>query len=264
MDLPLLRYLLDSSTIGLRLEISFIVLSLCFIVFFIFQKLFPKILFGEDSEYAGFIYNAMGIVYSLVFAFVTVLVWQNYNGVSDAITKEASVLNNMYRLYSAFPPEVEKQGRESIRSYTNIVIEEEWPLLKQDQFSIKSYQALLKIEDHVIHLQPQNVGQSNVHQQMLRLATEAAELRRSRIYNARFALAPPAWIGLISSSLVFLFFSCLFKLKSTKTHVILIVFLGLTIVGVMYFLILFIHPFLGPMALGPEPLERLLKISWIY
>ena len=264
MDLPLLRYALEFSDVSLRIEISFIVLSLCFIVFWFFQKLFPNLLFGEDSEFAGYIYNAMGIVYSLVFAFVTVLVWQNYNGVSDAIAKEASTLNNMYRLFSAFPPDLEKKGQEAIRTYTKTVIEEEWPLLSKDQFSVKAYQELLKIDSLVIHIQPQNTGQSNAHLQMLRLASEATELRRSRVYNARFALASPAWLGLLSSSLIFLFFSCLFKMRSAKTHLILILFLGLTIVGVLYFLVLFIHPFLGPMALDPGPLMNLLKLSWVY
>lgn len=264
MDLPLLRHALELSDIGLRVELTIVVLSLCYIVFLVFQKVFPNFLFGEDSEYAGYIYGAMGVVFSLVFAFVTVLVWQNYNGVSDAVTKEASTLNNMYRLFSAFPPEIETKGRDALKTYTKTVVEEEWPLLSSDQFSIKAYKQLLEIEDIVINLQPKNVGQSNVHQQMLRIATDATELRRSRIYNARFALAPPAWLGLISSSMVFLFFSCLFKMKSAKTHLILILFLGLTIVGILYFLVLFIHPFLGPMAINPEPLIRLLNLSWTY
>jgi hypothetical protein len=144
------------------------------------------------------------------------------------------------------------------------VIQDEWPLLSKDQLSIQAYQELLKVGDIVIHIQPQNVGQSNAHQQMMRLTLEAAELRRSRIYNARFALAPPAWLGLISSSLIFLFFSCLFKMQSVKIHLILILFLGLTIVGVLYFLVLYIHPFLGPMAIGPDPFINLLKVSWAY
>jgi hypothetical protein len=264
MDLPLVRYALQVSDIGLRLELVVVVLSLCYLVFWLFQKVLPNFLFGDDSQYAGYIYNAMGVVFSLVFAFVTVLVWQNYNGVSDAIAKEASTLNNMYRLFSAFPPEVEKKGRDALKTYTKTVAEEEWPLLSQDQLSIQAYKDLIKIEDIIIRLQPQNTGQSNVHQQMLRLISDATELRRSRVYNARFALAPPAWLGLVSSSLVFLFFSCLFKMQSAKIHLLLILFLGLTIVGVLYFLVLYIHPFLGPMALGPDPLINLLKVAWTY
>ncbi len=264
MDLPLLRFALEFPDFGLRIALSFGVLSVCLITFWIFQKLFPNVLFGEDSEYAGYIYNAMGVVFSLVFAFVTVLVWQNYNVVSDAIAKEASTLNSMYRLFSAFPPEVEKKGRDALRTYTKTVVEEEWPLLSKDKFSIKAYEDLLKIDDIVINLQPQNQGQSNAHQLMLRLAIEANELRRSRVYNAHFALAPPAWLGLISSSLIFLFFACLFKMQSVRTHLILIFFLGLTIVGVLYFMVIYIHPFLGPMALGPGPIANLLKIAWVY
>ena len=264
MDFPLLRLALQHSDWVLLLLLGVFVLSICYSIYWVFQKLIPQYRFGKDSEFAGYIYNAMGIIYSLVFAFVTVLVWQNYNGVSDAITKEASTLNNMYRLFSAFPPEIEKKGRDGIKVYTKTVIEDEWPMLSKDQFSIKAYQELLKIDDLIIHIQPQNVGQSNAHLQMLRLAAEATELRRSRVYNARFALAPPAWLGLMSSSLVFLFFSCLFKMKSAKTHLILTLFLGSTIVGVLYFLVLFIHPFLGPMALDPSPLKNLLKLAWIY
>ncbi len=264
MNLPLLRFALEASDIGLRIELIFIVLSFCFAVFFFVQKFFPSLLFGEDSEYAGYIYNAMGVVFSLVFAFITVLVWQNYNGVNDAVTRETNNLNNIYRLYAAFPAEVEKSGKESLRDYVQTVIDEEWPLLSKDQFSINAYKKLLKIEDHIILFKPQDVGQSNAHQQMLRLIAESAELRRGRIYNARFALSPPAWVGLVSSAYIFLIFSCLFKMKAYRTHLILIVFLGLTIVGVLYFMVIFIHPFLGPMAIPPDSFSNLINLSWKY
>ena len=122
MNLPLLRFILDTSDYMLRLELIVIVLSLCYLVFYFFQMLSPKYLFGDDAPYAGYIYNAMGVVFSIVFAFITVLVWQSYNNVSDAVTKEASNLNNMYRLFSAFPPEIDKSGKEVLRSYTKTVI----------------------------------------------------------------------------------------------------------------------------------------------
>ena len=51
-------------------------------------------------------------------------------------------------------------------------------------------------------------------------------------------------------------------MNSGRTHLVLIGFLGLTIVGVLYFLLLYIHPFLGPIAISPEPFEQLLKFTW--
>ncbi len=264
MDLPALRYLLSAHDFGLRFELLVILLVICFLVFWLTQNIFPSFLFGEDSQYAGYIYNAMGVVFSLVFAFVTVLAWQNYNGVSDAIAKEAGALNNIYRVLSAFPPEIERTGQAKLKTYVNTVIEEEWPLLSKDQFSVKAYKQLLDIEHLAIQIKPQNMGESNAHQQLLSLTLQAIELRRSRIYNAHFSLAPPAWIGLIGSLMVFLVFSCLFQMKSKRIHVLLIFFLSSTVVGILYFLVLFIHPFLGPMAIGPEPFINLLKLSWIY
>jgi hypothetical protein len=264
MNLSLLRLSLESSDIVLRLELSLAVLCICLLVFYIFQKLLPNFLFGEDAQYAGYIYNAMGVVFSIMFAFITVLVWQSYNDVDDAITKEANNLNSIYRLFSAFPPELERNGKDALKGYTKTVIEEEWPLLRKDQFSMEAYKQFLILENMIIRIQPQNLGQANAHRQILQLMTDAAELRRSRIYNAKFALAPPAWIGLISSSMIFLVFSCLFKMQSKQTHLILILFLGLTIVGVLYFLVLFIHPFLGPMAIGPDAFANLLKLNWAY
>jgi hypothetical protein len=264
MDHYLLRFALSTPDFLLRYEIILAVLTICFSVYFLCQKLLPFCLFGEDSEYAGYIYNAMGVVFSLVFAFITVLVWQNYNSVNDAVTKEANNLNNIYRLYSAFPPDVQKVGREYLRDYTKTVIDEEWPLLSKDEFSLNAYQKLLKIEDQIITFQPKTPGQINAHQQMLRLMSDAAELRRSRIYNAKFALAAPAWIGLTSSVVVFLIFSCLFQMKSVRTHLILMLFLSLTIVGVLYFLVIYIHPFLGPMAIPPDAFSEVMNLSWKY
>jgi hypothetical protein len=264
MDFPLLRFALTYPGLELRLAIIIFVLLLCFSAFWIFQKILPHLLFGEDSEYAGYIYNAMGVVFSLVFAFVTVLVWQNYNGVSDAVAKEASTLNNVYRVFSAFKPEVDKTGKSQVRAYVNTVITEEWPLLSKGEFSINAYKEMTALEDFVIHIKPQNMGESNAHQQLLHLTLQATELRRSRIYNAKFALASPAWAGLIMSLLIFLIFSCLFRMKSQKIHLILILFLSLTVVGILYFLILFIHPFLGPLAITSNPFTGLLNTSWLY
>lgn len=264
MDHSLLRFALNTPEYLLRYEIIFAILTICFSVYFIFQKYLPFCLFGEDSEYAGYIYNAMGVVFSIIFAFITVLVWQNYNSVNDAVTKEANNLNNIYRLYSAFPPETQTVGREYLRDYIQTVVDDEWPLLSKDQFSLKAYAKLLKLEDQIITYQPTTASQINVHQQMLRLLSEAAELRRSRIYNAKFALASPAWLGLTSSVFIFLVFSCLFKMKSRRTHLILILFLGLTIVGVLYFLIIYIHPFLGPMAISSDSFSEVMNVSWKY
>jgi len=264
MDLPLLRFALSYPGIDLRIALVVFVLLLCFSAFWLFQKIFPHLLFGEDAPYAGYIYNAMGVVFSLVFAFVTVLVWQNYNGVSDTVAKEASTLNNVYRVFSAFPPEIDKTGKAQVRAYVKTVINEEWPLLSKNEFSLQAYKELTTLEDFVVRIKPKNMGESNAHQQLLHLTLQATELRRSRIYNARFALAPPAWIGLASSLMVFLIFSCLFQMKSQKIHILLIAFLGLTVVGILYFLVLFIHPFLGPLAITPEPFNGLINISWLY
>lgn len=264
MSHNLLRFALNTPDYLLRYEIIFAILTVCFSVYFLFQKFLPFCLFGEDSEYAGYIYNAMGVVFSLVFAFITVLVWQNYNSVNDAVTREANNLNNIYRLYGAFPAETQKTGREYLRDYTQTVIDEEWPLLSKDQFSLNAYQKLLKVEEQIITFDPKTPGQINAHQQMLRLISDAAELRRSRIYNAKFALAAPAWIGLTSSVVIFLVFSCLFQMKSVRTHLILILFLSLTIVGVLYFLIIYIHPFLGPMAIPPDSFSEVMNLSWKY
>ena len=264
MDLPIIRLALTFPGLDLRLELIIFILLVCFSAFWIFQKLLPHFLFGEDSQYAGYIYNAMGVVFSLVFAFVTVLVWQNYNSVSDAVAKEASTINNIYRVFSAFPPEIDKTGKSQVKAYVNTVINEEWPLLKKNEFSIQAYKEITALEDFVVHIKPRNMGESNAHQQLLHLVLQATELRRSRIYNARFALAPPAWVGLASSLMVFLIFSCLFQMKSRKVHILLITFLGLTVVGILYFLILFIHPFLGPLAISSEPFNGLINISWLY
>jgi len=168
-NFPFLRLLLDSSEVMLRIQLSGIVLSICFLALYFFQKKAPQFLFKDDSMYAGFIYNAMGVVYSIIFAFITVLVWQSYNNVSDSVAKEANHLNNMYRLYSAFPPEFDQSGKQALKAYTNTVIKEEWPLLSKDKFSEEAFKQMLAIELAMIKYKPQSPGEINAHQKLLQL-----------------------------------------------------------------------------------------------
>ena len=71
------------------------------------RRFAPWLLFERESAGSGQVVGpAIGTMFALVFAMVTVAVWQNYDRVSNAVEEEAHCLHNIYRSMESYPPEV--------------------------------------------------------------------------------------------------------------------------------------------------------------
>ena len=60
-------------------------------------------------------------------------VWTNYGAAEQNVDLEATSLRNIYRLAEGLPEPQHAQIQVLCRSYAKIVIEQDWPLMAQDQ-----------------------------------------------------------------------------------------------------------------------------------
>lgn len=97
---------LPALVILLLVMAGFITISLT--VLYIFQKHCRGLLFADHADFAAIFSSALGIVFGLILAFVTITTWQSYSNVGSAVTKEADSLSPMYKLLDAYPPSVQK------------------------------------------------------------------------------------------------------------------------------------------------------------
>ena len=84
-----MNYLSSLSEASLLIILLIASIALSLVCFFLIQKYCTWLSLGDDGIFGTIFANTMPTLVGFVFAFVTVAAWQNYNSVSDTVSKEA-------------------------------------------------------------------------------------------------------------------------------------------------------------------------------
>ena len=92
--------------------------------------------FSIDLDIGGIIYGGIVAVYSILLAFIVVIVWEQYQNTGDRIQEESSKVFNLYRASYAFPDSTTgKKIRTTVIGYVNSVVDNEFPAMEHDTTS---------------------------------------------------------------------------------------------------------------------------------
>ena len=193
-----------------------------------------------------------------IFAFVTVAAWQNHNTVSDNVSKEAHALFDLYQILGAYPNETKKIGQAEIISYTQAVINQEWPNLSSGEMDIETFKKIERINALFMTHKASSLNEVAIHNEGLRLVSVYRDLRRGRFENAVSFVGTPLWGALVLSALFLTLFSAFFKTSNIRIHAVMMALEGGAL-GVMFFLlVLYDNPFSGPGAIKSTPFQKTL------
>ena len=252
-------YLSNLSEASLLIILLVVSVALSLACFYIIQKYCTWLSLDDDGIFGTIFANTMPTLVGFVFAFITIAAWQNYNSVSDTVSKEAHTLFNLYNIMEAYPEETKRAGQAEVIQYANTVIQDEWPILYQQQFDLKAFKSLDRIKQIFVSHKPSNFEGVAIHNEGLSLLSDYTDLRRNRIESAKSFLAKPMWAALIISAILLIVFSALFKTKNIRIHAVMIALVGGSL-GVMFFiLVIYNSPFWGPSAIQPTPFQKMLE-----
>jgi hypothetical protein len=252
-------YLSNLSEASLLIILLVVSVALSLACFYIIQKYCTWLSLDDDGIFGTIFANTMPTLVGFVFAFITIAAWQNYNSVSDTVSKEAHTLFNLYNIMEAYPEETKRAGQAEVIQYANTVIQDEWPILYQQQFDLKAFKSLDRIKQMFVSHKPSNFEGVAIHNEGLSLLSDYTDLRRNRIESAKSFLAKPMWAALIISAILLIVFSALFKTKNIRIHAVMIALVGGSL-GVMFFiLVIYNSPFWGPSAIQPTPFQKMLE-----
>jgi hypothetical protein len=213
----------------------------------------------KDGGIFGTIFaNTMPTLVGFIFAFVTVAAWQNHNSVSDNVSKEAHALFDLYQILGAYPSETKKIGQAEIVSYTQAVINQEWPNLSNGEMDVETFKKIERINALFMTHKASNLNEVAIHNEGLRLVSTYRDLRRGRFENAASYVGTPLWGALVLSALFLTLFSAFFKTSNIRIHAVMMALEGGAL-GVMFFLlVLYDNPFSGPGAIKSTPFQKTL------
>ncbi|HET7270458.1 MAG TPA: DUF4239 domain-containing protein [Rubrobacter sp.] len=245
-----------------------IILGLIFVALFVavsvgglilVQRLVPSTKRQEHNEVAGFIYAVLGVAYAVLLGLMVVAVWQDRQAAEDAATNEANELATVFWIAHALPEPQARHTQELARSYARVVVEEEWPLMKQGKASPRAWDLLDELRSSIEAFRPTTDAQLVLYDHELQGVHDLGDARRARLLKANEGLPAILWVVLIMGGTIVVGFTYLFGLRSTRVHTLMVGALALTIALVLFTIGALDYPFRGDVRVGPGAFQSVLE-----
>src|SRR5918992_34998 len=131
------------------------------------QRLVPIDVRRQHNDVAGFIYAVLGVVYAVLLGLVVVAAWEQWHAAAGRADQEAGELAEIFWVADRLPESEGHHIQELVRSYARVVVEEEWPLMRQGKSSQKAWALLDEIRSEVQDFQPSTPAQTVLYEQGL-------------------------------------------------------------------------------------------------
>ena len=225
---------------------------------FICRKILPRHISKSHNELIVAVFGAIALAYTVLLAFVVVVSWQNFDKAKTHTEMEANCLVSLHRASSAFPEEFRDRLRPLIKDYTQVVVNEEWPMLARGQESLKARGILRKIWEVYTSYEPKTEKEKLFFAESLRKLDDMRELRRMRIIDSRSAIASILWFVLIFGGLTTVGLTLFLWSESFTTHVVMASLLAALIAVILVTIASFNFPFTGSVSIGPETFQEVI------
>jgi len=223
------------------------------------QRLVSSQLRQEHNDVAGFIYAVLGVIYAVLLALVVIAVWEEFAAARDTAEREASELDDVFRLAHPLPDPEGRQLQELARSYAQVVVDEEWALMAQGRTSPRAWDSLDEMTLLFENLEVRTKAEQVLYGEALDRIDELADARNARLVEADEGIPTVLWGVLVFGGIMIVSFTYLFGLENTLVHYLMVAVLALVISSVLFTIGVLEYPFSGDVRVDPEAFEVVLE-----
>lgn len=199
----------------------------------------------------------IGVLYTVLLAFMVVVVWDQLSGARETADGEVTRLSNLLRDAETFPAPARMRIRRSIVSYAGTVVDKEWRTMEQGEASPAAQEAYGRIWKAYYALKPESEQASIFYGESLTRLNELGQYRRLRLLAARESFPTVLWIFLIAGAVVTIGYA--YMLGSQEPLVNALAVAGLAGLSALALFLVFAmnHPFSGTVKVTPEAFSAL-------
>ncbi len=215
---------------------------------------------AENHEVAGFIFNAFGLVYAVLLAFVVFANWSNYDNSKKNIEKEANKLYDIFIDAQGFPDSSKKNIQGAVIDYTNKVVKYEWNTMEEGEFSDTARESFERLWEIFLSIDPNKLPNQYAYQESFKVFNELSEYRRLRIFDVNDTTPALIWVIVIIGAIISVGYTYFFGSRNMKAQYVMTSALALTNSLILYLIYVLDHPFTGYNKIPPEAFNDIIKI----
>lgn len=212
-----------------------------------------------NNEVAGFKYAVLGVIYAVMLGFAVIVVWEKFRDAEAAVINEAGAAEILFRLTSGVDPATRDAVRHELAAYLHTAVEQDWPAMSKESLAPAATGALSEVYRAILGMQPATPRELQIFSELFHEADALSEARRTRLVLASGILPPVLWVALLIGALVTICFTFFFGTSSLRAQTMMTGMIALLVFFALFVVIEIDHPFTGPVSVGPQALEYVLR-----
>lgn len=214
----------------------------------------------ENHEVAAIIFNAFGLFYGVLLAFVVFVTWSGYDDATKNLQLESNEVADIFHITTVFPDPAGEMIRQTLREYVTSVYNDELQRMSQGEISLHSNQAMLKLLTTFYQLDEKAFLNRETYAEALKRLNNLAEYRRLRIFAGNDTVPPVIWLVLLVGSVISISYTYFFGMKNIRAQYLIAASLTVTITMILFLIYVLDHPFTGTSRVSVEPLKQVMTI----
>lgn len=212
-----------------------------------------------DNPAVTALHATVATIYTVLLAFVVVIVWQQFTDAGSEVVAEATRLSNILRDSQVMEADDHASMQRAIGDYIRLTSTREWESMSEGRGADPQANAAYhRIWDTAYTMNPQGVVQESFYQEMIGRMNELGTARRTRLLSAQASVPQLLWLLLIAGAGVVIVLSYYLPHGAKRGSTFALSSTSCVIALTLFLIFVMDHPYTGNFSVDPAPLTELL------
>jgi Na+/proline symporter len=240
--------------------VSAITTSFALAGLYLVRKRYPAEVLKENHEVAAIIFNAFGLFYGVMVAFVVFVTWSGYSDATKSLQMEASEVADIFHSTEAFPEPARIVIKKALMDYLTSVYDDELKRMDRGEVSLRPRGPLHSLMTVFYQTDDKSFPNRELYAETLKRLNNLAEGRRLRIFAANDTVPLAIWLVLLVGGVFTVLYTFFFGMKNIRAQYMITTTLTVTITLILFLIYVLDHPFSGASKVSAEPLKEVIGV----
>jgi hypothetical protein len=248
---------MSTSVLGLIIVVGTVVVS---VVAVRFARKLPREPLARSQDAVGVMFSAVGVLYTVMLAFLVVLVSEQFNGAKDLTQQEAAKISNLLRDANEFPVPVRREIQGRLITYTRSVIDDEWPTMAHGRSSPVTTEKYRLVWVGYYGYHPQTNQQARFYDESITRLNDLGQDRRLRVISSESSIPTVMWVMLVIGGVITIAYLYLFTIPDAWLQSVMIGSVAGLLAFILFLILALDHPFSGRVKVTPDAYRDLVVL----
>ena len=213
----------------------------------------------ENHEVAAIIFNAFGLFYGVMLAFVVFVTWSGYSDATKDLEMEANLADDLFHIAKTVPDPAKTTMQQGLIGYVNSVFDE-LQRMSKGEIDIHSTGVMGELLTQFYQINQTSFPNKQIYAEALSRLNNLAEYRRLRIFTGNDTVPYVVWLVLLVGAVFTVCFNYLFGMKNIRAQYLITATLTITMSQILFLIYVLDHPFTGASRISTDPLRQVMEV----